>query len=79
MDIYSEHGTGDRRATVTLVRQSEWVREMDYWEVAMYVQGKPIQRQRCFSQHDAETLAEDFCVCTSGPTGPTLLNEDKRG
>jgi len=74
MEIYSEYNEGDRKATVTRLRRSEWAGELDVWEVALYVQGKPIQRTTCRSEPDAENLAEDFVQggCSSAPT---LLNE----
>jgi hypothetical protein len=74
MQLYSEYHEGDRRATVTYIRQSEWARELDKWEVAFYVNGKPIQRTTCRSQFDAEQIAEDFCQ-GFGTAGPSLLNE----
>ena len=76
MDIYSEHGNGDRKATVTLI-QRHWDSRFNLWEVALYVQGKPIQRVNCQSQADAEQMAESF-VNSSTPTlynVATLLNE----
>ena len=74
MELYTEYHEGDRKASVTYIRQSEWDRQFDKWEVAMYVQGKPIQRSTCKSQYDAEKMAEDFCQ-GFGTAGPTLLNE----
>ena len=74
MEIYSEYHEGDRRATVTLIRQSEWAREFDKWEVAMYIQGKPIQRTTLRKEEDAENIAEDFVRGGVG-SAPTLLNE----
>jgi hypothetical protein len=53
---------------------SEWDRSFDKWEVAMYVQNKPIQRTTCRSEAEAEQIAEDF-VQGLGTSGPTLLNE----
>ena len=74
MEIYSEYYEGDRKATVTRLRRSEWANELDVWEVAMYVQGKPIQRTTLKSESAAENLAEDFVRGGSG-SAPTLLNE----
>jgi len=74
MEIYSEYMEGDRKATVTRIKRSDWDRQFDVWEVAMYVQGKPIQRSTVRSESDAEQIAEDF-VQGLGSGGPTLLNE----
>jgi hypothetical protein len=74
MEIYSEYMEGDRKATVTRLQRSEWAREFDVWEVALYVQGKPIQRTTVRSEPDAENLAEDF-VRGGCASAPTLLNE----
>lgn len=74
MEIYSEYFEGDRKATVTLLRRSEWARETDVWEVAMFVQDKPIQRTTVRSEYDAENIAEDF-VRGGCASAPTLLNE----
>jgi hypothetical protein len=74
MEIYSEYFDGDRKATVTLIRKSEWAREFDVWEVAMYVGNKPIQRITTRYETDAENLAEDFVRAGDGGA-PTLLNE----
>ena len=73
MDIYSEYQEGDRKATVTRLHRS-WDKKFDIWEVALYIQGKPIQRSTCQTDYEAEQLAEDF-VKGSGGTSPTLLNE----
>ena len=73
MEIYSEFMEGDRKATVTRLQRS-LDRKFDVWEVALYVQGKPIQRTTCANEPDAEQLAEDF-VQGLGPSAPTLLNE----
>lgn len=73
MEIYSEYYEGDRKATVTRLRRSEWASELDVWEVAMYIGNKPIQRTTLRNESDAENLAEDFVKgCGSAPT---LLNE----
>jgi len=74
MEIYSEYMEGDRKATVTRLKRSEWSSEFDIWEVALYVQGKPIQRTTVRSEPDAENLAEDF-VRGGCASAPTLLNE----
>ena len=74
MELYSEYHGDNRKATVTYIRLSEWAREFDKWEVAFYVQGKPIQRTTCRSQFEAEQIAEDFVQGYSA-SGPTLLNE----
>lgn len=74
MEIYSEYHEGDRKATVTRLKRSDWSRDFDVWEVAMYVQGKPIQRTTVRAEDDAENLAEDFVRGGSG-SAPTLLNE----
>jgi hypothetical protein len=73
MEIYSEYMEGDRKATVTRL-QKGWDRAFDVWEVALYVQGKPIQRTTCASEPAAEQIAEDF-VQGYGSSGPTLLSE----
>lgn len=74
MEIYSEYSEGDRKATVTRIKRSDWDRQFDVWEVAMYVNGRPLQRSTVRSEHDAETVAEDF-VKGYGSYNPTLLNE----
>lgn len=74
MEIYSEYFEGDRKATVTKLRRSEWTSALDVWEVAMYINDKPIQRTTLRSETDAEDLAEDF-VRGGGTSAPTLLNE----
>lgn len=74
MEIYSEYMEGDRKATVTRLKRSDWSRQFDVWEVALYVRGKPIQRTTVHNEPDAENLAEDFV--RGGCAGaPTLLNE----
>ena len=60
MQIYSEFVEGDRKATVTRLKRSDWQREFDIWEVAMYVNGRPLQRSSVRSEVEAETIAEDF-------------------
>ena len=72
MEIYSEYYEGDRKATVTKL-QRHWNDHFTVWEVAMYVQGKPIQRATLKSEADAEHMAEDFV--RGGSSAPTLLNE----
>lgn len=74
MEIYSEYVEGDRKATVTRIRRSDWDRTFDVWEVAMYVNGRPLQRSTSHSEVEAETVAEDF-VKGYGTYSPTLLNE----
>ena len=74
MELYSEYHEGERKASVTLIRTSEWQPQFNKWEVAMYVQGKPIQRTTLKSESAAENLAEDFVRGGSG-SAPTLLNE----
>ena len=73
MEIYSEYHEGDRRATVTRMQRG-FDRTFDVWEVALYVQGKPIQRTTCHNESNAEQIAEDF-VQGLGRSAPTLLNE----
>ena len=73
MDIYSEHGNGDRKATVTLI-QRHWSPDFNLWEVATYVQGKPIQRMNYKSQAEAERMAENFVNGDNG-NDKVLLNE----
>ena len=74
MQIYSEFVEGDRKATVTRLKRSDWQREFDVWEVAMTINGRPLQRSTVRSETEAETLAEDF-VKGYGTYSPTLLNE----
>jgi hypothetical protein len=73
MEIYSEYMDGDRKATVTRLRRG-WDNTFDVWEVAMYINDKPIQRTTARREDDAEQLAEDF-VQTGSVSAPTLLNE----
>jgi hypothetical protein len=73
MEIYSEYYEGDRKATVTRLKRS-YNSTFDVWEVAMYINDKPIQRTTLRSEVDAEDLAEDF-VRGGGTSAPTLLNE----
>jgi len=73
MEIYSEYFEGDRKATVTKLKRS-LDPTFDVWEVAMYINDKPIQRTTLRSEVDAEDLAEDF-VRGGGTSAPTLLNE----
>ena len=73
MEIYSEYHEGDRKATVTRMKQSDWDERFTVWEVAMSVNGRPLQRATVRSESEAETIAEDF---VKGYTSnPTLLNE----
>jgi len=74
MEIYSEYMGGDRKATVTRLKRSEWTGEFDVWEVSMYIGGKPIQRTTVRNESAAEQIAEDF-VGTGDSSAPTLLNE----
>lgn len=74
MQIYSEFVEGDRKATVTRLKRSEWNRDVfDVWEVAMFIQGKPIQRATVRTESEADLVAEDFVKGYS--SGLTLLNE----
>ena len=73
MEIYSEYFEGDRKATVTKLKRS-YDPTFDVWEVAMYINDKPIQRTTLRSEVDAEDLAEDF-VRGGDSSAPTLLNE----
>lgn len=76
MQIYSEFVEGDRKATVTRLKRSEWNRDIfDVWEVTMTINGRPLQRSTVRSEHEAETIAEDF-VKGYGTYSPTLLNEN---
>ena len=75
MQIYSEFVEGDRKATITRLKRSDWTREFDVWEVAMTINGRPLQRSTARTEHEAETLAEDF-VKGYGTYSPTLLNEN---
>ena len=73
MQIYSEFVEGDRKATVTRMKRSDWVRDFDVWEVTMIVNGRPLQRATVRTETEAETIAEDFVKGYS--SNPTLLNE----
>lgn len=75
MEIYSEYVEGDRKAIVTRLKRSDWDRNFDVWEVAMFVNGRPLQRSTARTEADAETVAEDF-VKGYGTYSPTLLNEN---
>lgn len=72
MEIYKEYMNGDRKATVTRIQRG-WNREFDVYEVAMYIDNKPIQRSTLTDEPQAEDLAEDFV--NGSNSGPTLLNE----
>ena len=74
MQIYSEFVEGDRKASITRLKRSEWARELDVWEVAMFINGRPLQRSTARSETEAETIAEDF-VKGYGTYSPSLLNE----
>jgi hypothetical protein len=74
MQIYSEYMEGDRKASITRLKRSDWSRDFDVYEVAMSINGRPLQRTTVRSEHEAETLAEDF-VKGYGTYSPTLLNE----
>ena len=74
MQIYSEFVEGDRKATVTRLKRSDWQREFDVWEVSMPINGRPLQRTTVRTESEAETVAEDF-VKGYGTYSPTLLNE----
>ena len=75
MQIYSEYVEGDRKASITRLKRSEWERSLDVWEVAMFINGRPLQRSTARSEVEAETIAEDF-VKGYGTYSPTLLNEN---
>lgn len=75
MQIYSEYVEGDRKASITRLKRSDWARELDVWEVAMFINGRPLQRSTARSEAEAETIAEDF-VKGYGTYSPTLLNEN---
>ena len=75
MQIYSEFVEGDRKASITRLKRSDWNRQFDVWEVAMFVNGRPLQRSTARTESEAETLAEDF-VKGYGTYSPTLLNEN---
>jgi len=75
MEIYSEYMNGDRKATVTMINR-HWDNRMNthkVWEVAMYIDGRVIQRVTSLSEPQAENLAEDFVQGSN--SGPSLLNE----
>lgn len=73
MEIYSEyHGSGNRTATVTRIKQHMDPR-WDFWEVALYIGNKVIQRSTLQTEDSAEGLAESFCQGGDGNT--MLLNE----
>jgi hypothetical protein len=75
MELYSEFYNGDRKATVTLISQ-HWDKSFNKWEVAMYVNGRVIERRTLSSESLAENIAEDFV--NSGNYGDSiLLNEGK--
>ena len=74
MQIYSEFVEGDRKASITRLKRSEWERSLDVWEVAMFINGRPLQRSTARSETEAETIAEDF-VKGYGTYSPSLLNE----
>lgn len=74
MEIYSEMIEGDRKASLSRLKRSEWSSDFDVWEVAMFIGGRPIQRTTCRTQHEAQRVAEDFCN-GHGTSGPSLLNE----
>jgi hypothetical protein len=74
MQIYSEFVEGDRKASITRLKRSDWQREFDVWEVAMSINGRPLQRSTVRTESEAETLAEDF-VKGYGTYSPSLLNE----
>ena len=74
MEIYSEYHEGDRKATITRLKRSDWSREFDVWEVAMFINGRPIQRSTIRTAGEAEIVAEDF-VKGYGTSSPSLLNE----
>lgn len=74
MEIYSEYFGADRKATVTRLSRSDWTKQFDVWEVAMYINNKPIQRTTLTSEPDAERLAEDF-VNNGTQSNQVLLNE----
>lgn len=75
MEIYSEYMDGDRKATVTLLKRSEWANEFNVWEVAMYIGNKPIQRTTVRTEDLAEQIAEDF-VHSGSQGAPSLLQEN---
>ena len=74
MQIYSEFVEGDRKASITRLKRSDWSRDFDVWEVAMFINGRPLQRTTVRTESEAETVAEDF-VKGYGTYSPTLLNE----
>jgi hypothetical protein len=75
MQIYSEFVEGDRKASITRLKRSDWNRQFDVWEVAMFINGRPLQRTTARTESEAETVAEDF-VKGYGTYSPTLLNEN---
>jgi hypothetical protein len=75
MEIYSEYMDGDRKATVTRLKRSDWDRTFDVWEVAMYIGNKAIQRTTLAREEDAEQIAEDF-VMNGNQGAPSLLQEN---
>ena len=72
-EIYSEYYGEGRKASVARLRRS-LDPSFDVWEVAMYINGRPLQRSTVRTESEAETLAEDF-VKGYGTYSPTLLNE----
>lgn len=71
--LYSDITEGDRRATVNIVRRSEWARGFDLWEVTMYINNRPIQVTPVRDAEEATRLAENFV--SGGSTGPVFLKE----
>ena len=59
MQIYSEYVEGDRKASITRLKRSDWSRDFDVWEVAMFINGRPLQRTTVRTESEAETVAED--------------------
>jgi hypothetical protein len=74
MQLYSEFHEGDKKASVSRIRNPH-NSYFDKWEVCMYVNGNLIQKTLSNSEQDAEHLAEDF-VKGQGAGGPTLLSEN---
>ena len=71
MKLYSEHFNGNKRATISLDRQS-WDSQFDRWIVEMYIDNRVVQKISVKTEEQADDVAENF-INGDPIGGPSLL------
>ena len=74
MNMYSEYFNENKKATVTRMRLEGYNASFQKWEVALFIDGRVIQRITTNSEEKAEHIAEDFVQNENGGAS-SLLSE----